>query len=168
LGLQKLLSQPKSKEFLKNLFRLSFFLPWGNIENRFGGKFTIFFNMSLSADVISKIVQCLIGLNVYKIILFGSYARGTANEDSDIDLVVILDTDEFAKTVDERLDRKQPINKSIREIRKDFPMDIVVYSKAEYKYLKDRGDAQAATAQAESHERCLATAKKSQPNGQMR
>jgi predicted nucleotidyltransferase len=115
-------------------------LPRENIENRFGGKFTIFSNMSLSADVISRIVQCLIGLNVYKIILFGSYARGTANEDSDIDLVVILDTDEFAKTVDERLDRKQPINKSIREIRKDFPMDIVVYSKAEYKYLKDRGD----------------------------
>jgi uncharacterized protein len=96
--------------------------------------------MSLSADVISKIVQCLIGLNVYKIILFGSYARGTATEDSDIDLVVILDTDEFAKTVDERLDRRRPINKSIREIRRDFPMDIIVYSKAEYKYLKDSGD----------------------------
>ncbi|MDR1811799.1 MAG: nucleotidyltransferase domain-containing protein, partial [Candidatus Fibromonas sp.] len=44
--------------------------------------------MSLSADVVSKIIQCLIGLNVYKIILFGSYARGTATEDSDIDLVV--------------------------------------------------------------------------------
>jgi len=96
--------------------------------------------MSLSADVISKIVQCLIGLNIYKIILFGSYARGTANEDSDIDLVVILDTDEFAMTCRERLDRKHPINKSIREIRKDFPMDIVVYSRGEYKYLKDRGD----------------------------
>ena len=91
--------------------------------------------MSLSADVISKIVQCLIGLNVYKIILFGSYARGTANEDSDIDLLVILDTDEFAKTVDERLERKQPINKSIREIRKNFAMDIVVYSKGEFEFL---------------------------------
>jgi len=96
--------------------------------------------MSLSADVISKIVQCLIGLNIYKIILFGSYARGTANEDSDIDLLVILDTDEFAKNIEERLERRRPINKSIREIRKDFPMDIIVYSKAEYKYLKDGGD----------------------------
>ena len=96
--------------------------------------------MSLSADVISKIAQSLIGLNIYKIILFGSYARGTATEDSDIDLVVILDTDELSMTCRERLDRKQPINKSIREIRKDFPMDIIVYSKAEYKYLKDNGD----------------------------
>jgi len=91
--------------------------------------------MSLSADVISKIVQSLIGLNIYKIILFGSYARGTATEDSDIDLVVILDTDEFARTVDERLDRKQPIHKSVREIRKDFAMDIVVYSRGEFEFL---------------------------------
>ena len=96
--------------------------------------------MSLSAGVISRIVQSLIDLNVYKIILFGSYARGTATEDSDIDLVVVLDTEDFAKSLNERLDRKQPINKSIREIRKDFAMDIVVYSKGEYNYLRDRGD----------------------------
>jgi predicted nucleotidyltransferase len=91
--------------------------------------------MSLPADVISKIIQCLMGLNVYKIILFGSYANGTATENSDIDLAVILDTEEFAKTCDERLDRKRPINKSIREIRKDYAMDIIVYSRGEFEYL---------------------------------
>jgi predicted nucleotidyltransferase len=91
--------------------------------------------MSLPAEVISKIVQCLTSLNVYKIILFGSYANNTATEDSDIDLVVILDTEEFAKTIKERLDRKQPINKSIREIRKNFAMDIIVYSRGEFEYL---------------------------------
>jgi predicted nucleotidyltransferase len=80
------------------------------------------------------------GLNVYKIILFGSYANDTATEDSDIDLVVILDTEEFAKTLEARLDRKRPINKSIHEIRKDFAVDIIVYSKGEYNYLKDRKD----------------------------
>jgi len=91
--------------------------------------------MSLSADVISKIVQCLIGLNVYKIILFGSYARGTANEDSDIDLVVLLDTDEFAKTVDERLNRRRPISTALLEVNYQFPMDIIVYSKGEFEFL---------------------------------
>jgi len=94
--------------------------------------------MSLSADIISRIVQSLMGLNVYKIILFGSYATGTATEDSDIDLVVILDTEEFAKTFDERINRKQPINKSIRKIRKDFAMDIIVYSRGEFEYLDRR------------------------------
>lgn len=48
--------------------------------------------MSLPSDIISKIVQCLMGLNIYKPILFGSYARGTATEGSDIGLLVILGT----------------------------------------------------------------------------
>jgi predicted nucleotidyltransferase len=91
--------------------------------------------MSLSADIISKIVQSLMGLNIHKVILFGSYAKGTATEDSDIDLVIILDTEEFAKTFKERIDRKQPINKALRKIRSDFAMDIVVYSNGEFEYL---------------------------------
>jgi predicted nucleotidyltransferase len=91
--------------------------------------------MLLPAEIISRIVQCLMGLNVYKVILFGSYAKGTATEDSDIDLVVVLDTDVFAKTFRERLNRKQPINKALRNIRSDYAMDIVVYSNGEFEYL---------------------------------
>jgi len=91
--------------------------------------------MSLPADIISKIIQSLAGLNIYKIILFGSYANNTATEDSDIDLVVILDTEEFAKTVNERLNRKQPVNKALHIIRYDYAMDIIVYSKGEFEYL---------------------------------
>jgi predicted nucleotidyltransferase len=80
------------------------------------------------------------GLNVYKVILFGSYARGVATEDSDIDLVVVLNSEEFAKTFDERMDRSVSINKSLREIREDFSMDIIIYSKGEYDYLKNKRD----------------------------
>jgi hypothetical protein len=40
--------------------------------------------MGLTPDIVSKIVQCIAGFNLYKVILFGSYARGTATEDSDI------------------------------------------------------------------------------------
>jgi predicted nucleotidyltransferase len=91
--------------------------------------------MSLPADVISKIIQSLIGLNIYKIILFGSYANGTATEDSDIDLVVILDTEEFAKTCDERMDRRRPISTALLEVNYQYAMDIIVYSKGEFEYL---------------------------------
>lgn len=94
--------------------------------------------MSLTADTISRIVQSLIGLNVYKVILFGSYAKGTATEDSDIDLIVILDTEEFAKTFRERMDRTNPINKALRPIRKDYAMDIIIYSKGEFEYLNKK------------------------------
>ncbi|AQQ71517.1 putative nucleotidyltransferase [Limihaloglobus sulfuriphilus] len=36
-----------------------------------------------------EIVECLLPLEPEKVILFGSYADGTANEDSDIDLFLI-------------------------------------------------------------------------------
>ena len=93
------------------------------------------YSMSLSANIISKIVQCLIGLNVYKIILFGSYAKGTATEDSDIDLVVILDTKEFAKTFKDRMDRNLTVSNALLDINREFAMDIIVYSYGEFEYL---------------------------------
>ncbi|MES2794805.1 MAG: nucleotidyltransferase domain-containing protein [Bacteroidota bacterium] len=42
------------------------------------------------SEIISKLVS---GYNPDKIILFGSYARGKANENSDLDLFVIKDSD---------------------------------------------------------------------------
>ncbi|MDR2579567.1 MAG: nucleotidyltransferase domain-containing protein [Fibromonadaceae bacterium] len=91
--------------------------------------------MSLSADIISKIVQSLMGLNIYKVILFGSYAKGTATEDSDIDLVIILDTEEFAKTFKNRRNRNLSVSTALLEINRQYAMDIVVYSKGEFEYL---------------------------------
>ncbi len=75
------------------------------------------------------------GLNVYKIILFGSYATGTATKDSDIDLMVILDTDKFAKNFKERTSRSLSISKALLEINRLYAMDIIVYSKGEFEYL---------------------------------
>jgi predicted nucleotidyltransferase len=94
--------------------------------------------MSLPDDIISKIIQCLMDLNVYKIILFGSYAKGTATEDSDIDLAVILDSEEFAKNSDERMDRRRPVSRALLEVNRQYSMDIIVYSKGEYEYLEKK------------------------------
>jgi len=96
--------------------------------------------MSLSADVISRIIQSLVGLNVYKIILFGSYAKGTATEDSDIDLVVILDSHEMSQLFKDRLARRRPVSRALLEINRQYSMDIIVYTKAEFNYLKNRAD----------------------------
>jgi len=98
-------------------------------------RFSILQPMSLNADIISKIVQSLIGLNIYKIILFGSYARGAATEDSDIDLLVILDTEEFAKTFKDRMNRNLTVSNALLDINREFAMDIIVYSHGEFEYL---------------------------------
>lgn len=64
-----------------------------------------------------------------KIILFGSYARGTQSHDSDIDLLIVKDTQEDFLT-------------RIRSVRKSLlcplPLDILVYTTDEINKLKDR------------------------------
>ena len=76
-------------------------------------------------EIIEKIKE---RFNPDKIILFGSYANGTANEDSDLDLLIVKDTE-------------MPRHKRNIEIRKSLigskmPMDILVYTKEEFEYEK--------------------------------
>jgi len=64
-----------------------------------------------------------------KIVLFGSYAEGKANEDSDIDLMVITDT---SLPYIERYGM-------IRRVLDDFPaaFDIIVKTPSEYQQQKE-------------------------------
>ncbi len=63
-----------------------------------------------------------------QIILFGSYANGTPNKDSDLDLLIIQDTD---------LPRhKRGLDIRISLIGIKVPMDILVYTKSEFENEK--------------------------------
>jgi HEPN domain-containing protein/predicted nucleotidyltransferase len=74
----------------------------------------------LLADITRRIVEAV---HPYKVILFGSRARGTPRADSDIDLLVIMDAD---GTSSERYQRVASVAKP------DFvPMDLLVYTPAE-------------------------------------
>jgi len=77
-------------------------------------------------DIVIRIVD---NIQPQKVILFGSYAYGKPDENSDIDLLVIKDTD-------------VPANRRGREIRKHLrglciPMDILVYTQNEIDEWKD-------------------------------
>jgi predicted nucleotidyltransferase len=56
-----------------------------------------------------------------KIILFGSYAYGEPNEDSDVDLLVVMEGD--------KIDRKKMVEIQM-EVRETFPLDLLVYDPA--------------------------------------
>ena len=67
--------------------------------------------------------------NPDKIILFGSYAVGIPNNDSDLDLLIIKDTD-------------LPLHKRSFDIQKSLigsmvPMDILVYTNKEFEQEKN-------------------------------
>ena len=75
-------------------------------------------------DINNIINTIVIGYDPEKIILFGSYAKGNPNENSDIDILIISKTD-------------TPYTQRPRSIRRLFnpypaPMDILVYTPDEF------------------------------------
>ena len=66
-----------------------------------------------------------------KIILFGSYARGTANEDSDVDMLVVMDYEGRSG---------QAVSKIRSSIRSHFPLDLLVRREKEIRWRIEQGD----------------------------
>jgi len=96
--------------------------------------------MEKFSTILDSLVVLLKSSDPYKIILFGSYANGNPNENSDIDLLVILDNDHVSKTYEERLHKKISIRNSVIEINRRVPLDILVYSKEEWNMIKKNGN----------------------------
>jgi len=90
--------------------------------------------------LIDEMTERLKDLKPRKVILFGSYARGNPTEDSDLDVLVVLDSDERSKTFDEFIKRGRPVSVAVREIRKKVAMDLIVYTLAEFEYLRKQKD----------------------------
>jgi len=92
------------------------------------------------SDYINPLVEAIKRSDPYRIILFGSHANGTATENSDIDMMVILDNNDVAKTYQERAEKKLIVNRLVRNINYMVALDILVYSRAEYNIVKDSGN----------------------------
>ncbi len=84
---------------------------------------------ALKKEIVSKIAQ---NLKYIKIILFGSYAKNFNNEESDIDLIVVLDETGISKSFKERMDKKFKVGRLFVDLKQRIPMDILVYTKDEW------------------------------------
>jgi len=73
--------------------------------------------------------------NAEKVILFGSYARGEATEDSDVDILVI------APTKERMIDRMASVSRIIRDLRNGLPISPIVLTPEEFRRKLDIGDA---------------------------
>ena len=71
-----------------------------------------------------------------KVILFGSYARGIPHNDSDIDLVVILNRKGKSASYKSVIKNRMEISKRLRNLKKKYPMDVLVYTKEEWEELR--------------------------------
>ena len=88
--------------------------------------------------LINEMTERLKKLKPHKVILFGSYVAGTATEDSDLDVLVVLDSPDFATTFKEQNARYLLVSNAVREVNYKTPMDILVYSRAEYDSLNEQ------------------------------
>ncbi|MBI4722574.1 MAG: nucleotidyltransferase domain-containing protein [Candidatus Stahlbacteria bacterium] len=86
---------------------------------------------------ISKILQELLQqrkVSIYKIIIFGSYAKGSQRKDSDIDIIVVSN-DFRNKDIFERVKLTSGVHRGLVD-RIKKPFDIMYYSDTEW----DEGD----------------------------
>ncbi len=80
-------------------------------------------------QLIGSIVE---GLSPEKIILFGSYATGQADKESDIDLLIIANSDL------DWLERTWQVYRLLRG-KRETPLDIIVLTPQEYEDMKKGG-----------------------------
>ena len=80
------------------------------------------------ADAVQKLV--LAAPRAEQIVLFGSHASGTANEDSDLDFLVI------EPEVENRVREMVRLRRALRSLR--VPVDVLVYSRAEVERWRDQ------------------------------
>lgn len=82
--------------------------------------------MSKQQQIDALISEIVSGYQPQKIYLFGSYAKGNQNENSDIDLFIVKDTNK----------RKLERNREVRKCIKTYPqngLDVFVLTPAELK-----------------------------------
>jgi len=81
---------------------------------------------------IPQIIEKLKPIKPYKIILFGSHAYGNPSRDSDIDLIVVTNKDYVPKNFKEKSEIYLFVSRNLRDISSVMPIDLLVYTKAEY------------------------------------
>lgn len=79
---------------------------------------------------IPLIVEKLLPTEPEKIILFGSYAYGEPNENSDIDILVVAKDETIPKSFTEKSMLYIQVSKMISDIKKNYPVDLIVHTKA--------------------------------------
>jgi predicted nucleotidyltransferase len=91
--------------------------------------------MEKRRDYIPKILERLKEINPSKVILFGSYAYGTPHEDSDIDLIIVLNKRGVAASYKEKKENRMTVGKKIFSVEEEAPIDTLVYTLDEWEYF---------------------------------
>ena len=80
-------------------------------------------------DYIPLLVENIKSTQPERIILFGSYAYGQPNEDSDLDILVVTRDNYIPSSFSEKSKIYLRVATTISDIKKKFPVDLIVHTK---------------------------------------
>jgi len=83
----------------------------------------------------------LMPLRPEKVIVYGSRARGGTNQDSDIDLIVVLDSESVPQTYQERMQNRLAVRRALDALNRDYALDVLVYTSPEWRRFQEMGSA---------------------------
>ena len=86
-------------------------------------------------EYLRQILAALSDASVKKIILFGSATSGELGIDSDLDLIVVVDTDHLPNTYQQRMEYRLQIMRKVRAVGNRIPLDLIIYTRPEYEIL---------------------------------
>jgi len=92
----------------------------------------------MEATLEETLLDRLRDLNVQKVILFGSHAWGTPSDDSDVDLLVVLDEHARPETSSERGELHQRVARRVRDVEREIPIDLIVHTRPMHQEFLDR------------------------------
>jgi uncharacterized protein len=98
-----------------------------HILQQFDYLYSKFKNM-LTEQVQKEIIENLLPLNPKRVILFGSYAYGSPNSDSDIDLYIVTKENFIPANFEENLQIKKKVYMALSKFRKNYASDILVHT----------------------------------------
>lgn len=93
----------------------------------------------LSEIVKNEIIDFLRPIDPEKVILFGSYAYGTPNADSDIDLYIVTKENIIPRTFEENFQIKKRVYQALGQFRKKYASDIIVHTIPVHKKFLELG-----------------------------
>lgn len=96
-------------------------------------------NLMFTEDVEKQLVESLKKINPAKIILFGSQVSGDADNDSDIDLLVVTQDEFIPQNFAEKNAIYLHVSNTMTDLEKIFPIDLIVHTKSMHRKFIQMG-----------------------------
>ncbi|PKL16088.1 MAG: nucleotidyltransferase domain-containing protein [Spirochaetae bacterium HGW-Spirochaetae-5] len=95
--------------------------------------------MKLPENIRIEIIEALKKMDPEKVILFGSYAWGNPDCDSDIDLYVVTKDDFMPSSWSQKRDIVRNVSRQMHVLREKYAIDIIVHTKPMHKKFIETG-----------------------------